>query len=111
MVPETLVYILTHSRVWRMSNRLIAKILLPDVHSSENRINRFGGQALIWNLGYLDIGNLGPWEFRTLRIWDLGNLGFWKFGDLGYLGPSENWNFGSWQFGILPIWDLGKIRI
>ena len=46
MVPETLVYILTQSRVGRMSNRLIAKILLPDVHSSKNRINRFRGQAL-----------------------------------------------------------------
>ena len=47
MVPETLVYILKQSRMGRMSNRLIAKILLPDVHSSKNRINRFRGQALI----------------------------------------------------------------
>ena len=47
MVPETLVYILTQSRVGRMSNRLIAKVLFPDVHSSKNRINRFRGQSLV----------------------------------------------------------------
>ena len=51
MVPETLVYILKQSRMGRMSNRLIAKILLPDVHSSKNRINRFRWQALMWTTG------------------------------------------------------------
>ena len=51
MVPETLVYILKQSRMGRMSNRLIAKILLPDVHSSKNRINRFRGQGLVGTVG------------------------------------------------------------
>ena len=63
MVPETLVYILKQSRMGRMSNRLIAKILLPDVHSSKNRINRFRGQSVVpaWAFGYCCPDNMASY--------------------------------------------------